>query len=150
LTTQSCQTTKVLLNPLVGQTSGWADDSSATKTDTEDEAEDNSGYDEKENSVNAVVKTFNYTDLAMSLLSSGNEKFHLSKEEESLIQDSTINTKNYGRTKLGIETRFFDTFNNTGVLNCSHFWRLLKPKKLRNADFIWCYVVGKMSTNELS
>jgi hypothetical protein len=117
------------------ESSGWAEDSSATKTDTEDEAEDSTGYNEEENSVNDTVKSFNYTDLAMSLLSSGNEKFNLSKEEENLIQDSTVNTKKYGRTKLGIETRFFDTIQQYGGPELQPLLEIVETKKIKERQF---------------
>lgn len=57
---------------------------------------------------------FDYTTLAASLIISNNNNFQLSKEKESLIAGSTVNTVRYSKSKAGIENRFFDTIAQLG------------------------------------
>jgi hypothetical protein len=57
---------------------------------------------------------FDYTTLAASLIISNNNNFQLSKEKESLIAGSTVNTVRYSKSKAGIENRFFDTIAPLG------------------------------------
>jgi hypothetical protein len=54
------------------------------------------------------------TDMAAALIEDNNISFNLSTEEESLIKDSTVNTKRYEKSKSGIEERFFETIETYG------------------------------------
>jgi hypothetical protein len=59
-------------------------------------------------------KSFDYTNLAASLITSNNANFHFTTEEESLIKGSTVNTFKYTKSKAGMERRFFDTIQQFG------------------------------------
>jgi hypothetical protein len=96
-----------------------------------EEEDDNIDYESKEdttsmlNDVNKEDKedvndTFEsdvplkINDLAAQLLSEGNKCFNLSKEEERMIAGSSVNRKKYGKSKEGVETRFFETIEHYG------------------------------------
>jgi hypothetical protein len=69
------------------------------------------------------------TEMAAALAMDSNATFNLSKEGEDLIKGSTVNTKRYGKTKKGVEMRFFDTIEQYGG---PQLQKLLTIKKNKN------------------
>jgi hypothetical protein len=79
-----------------------------------DNAIDQSVPEVEENDVSESLPPLKIEDLAAQLLIDGNKCFNLSADDERLILGSSVNKKKYGKSKEGVEKRFFETIEQYG------------------------------------
>ncbi|MFY7882254.1 MAG: hypothetical protein ACOVR6_08160 [Fimbriimonas sp.] len=109
--------------------------------DTSNDAEDDVDVGVESN----PVENFDYTALAGLLLQDNNTTFNFSTEEEKLIKESSVNTFRYGKSKEGIEKRFFDTIEQYGGDDLKKLVEVTVRKQIPERRF---YVVLRGRRNE--
>jgi hypothetical protein len=82
--------------------------------ESECEEELENGIDQSEgevegNDVSESLPPLKIEELAAQLVIDGNKCFNLSADDERLIVGSSVNKKKYGKSKEGVERRFFET-----------------------------------------
>jgi hypothetical protein len=77
-------------------------------------SEDPTVEDNAANEVTVSLPPLRIEELAAQLLLDGNKCFNLTVEDERLIVGLSCNKKKYGKSKEGIEKRFFETLEQYG------------------------------------
>jgi hypothetical protein len=96
----------------------------------------------------AASSGLSIVDLAASLIQDMNGNFNLSKEEEELIQGSTVNTKRYERSKWGVEDRFFETIEKHGDPQLQPLLPFITTNKGTERDRVFCFMLRGNKTEQ--
>jgi hypothetical protein len=128
--------------------------SSDSFSNPSNEAENENNEAENENgsvtttTESILPETISITDMAAALINEQNDVFNLSKEEEDLIKDSTVNTKKYEQGKKGIEDRFFETIEKYGGTQLQQLLTTITTNKGTERDRAFYFVLRGRKTEQ--
>ncbi len=120
------------------------DNSSSYPDETDNETSSIATMPEDE----VVPSTISCVNLAASLLDNNNIAFNLTKEEEELIQGSTVNTKRYEKTRYGIEERFFKTIEKHGGPQLQKLLPIVTTNKCTERERVFYFMLRGSKTEQ--